>query len=964
MKQYSRIIFLCLLSLLCFSAASVQTSGTPQPSWADSVFQTLDLDQKIAQLMMIRAHSDKDEAYCKNLVQYVNDYQVGGVCFFQGGPCRQANLTNRLQAVSNIPLLVGIDGEWGLGMRLDSIPSFPRQMALGAGNDTALIYQMGALMAKQCKQIGIHVNFAPCVDVNNNARNPVINSRSFGANPQLVTQCGIAYAKGMQDNGVMACAKHFPGHGDTEIDSHKDAPVIAHSLNRLKKIEFYPFVQLIKNHVDAVMVGHLFVKALDTTAIATASSYITTSLLKDTMGFDGIIFTDGLEMGGIVKQYPQGELEVRCLIAGADMLLLPADYEMVSMAIKQALLDGRLTIDDINKKCMKVLKMKEKYVIPNPIHVDNINTYKNINVNAINELNEQLMEKSITLLNNQNNIIPLNHKKQGLYLREAKSSSKAMIDVFNKHLNVSIIEAKESLMQKKEEIYKMKEEADYIIVSLSNLTQYPQKRYGMNEQTIRLLDSLTSGTVPVVLLLPANPYAINELPFADRFAAIAIGYHPTEIAEKALAEAVCGVKPIKGHLPIDLNQFAYNTGITIETNKKNAHEKNHVFYKTKIDEIINNAIAEHAFPGCNIIIAQGKHILYNQCYGTYSYNDLCKTNTSTVYDLASVTKVMATTLAVMKLYEENKINLNDKISKYLLYLKGSNKENIKVYQLLTHTAGLQAWIPFYKETLNKDYSFKEEWWQKNYSPEYAIQVADNLYLRTDFEDTLSLRISQCALKGNNNYLYSDLGFYLLAAIVKQVSGVTLDVYVNQHFYQPMGLENTTFNPLKKIAKNMIAPTETETLFRKQLLCGYVHDQGAAMLGGVSGHAGLFSTAEDLLAICQMLLDKGLYQGHRYLKAQTVETFTDYYFPKESNCRRGLGFDKPARGKMPSPCCSAASPLSYGHSGFTGTFIWIDPRYDLIYIFLSNRVNPSADNNKITQMNIRSSVHSFAYKMVE
>ncbi|MBO4581006.1 MAG: serine hydrolase [Bacteroidales bacterium] len=964
MKPYSRIFFLCCLSAICFSAAIVQPSYTPQTSWADSVLQTLSLDQKIAQLMMIRAHSDKDEAYCANLVQYVNDYQVGGVCFFQGGPCRQANLTNRLQAISKIPLLVSIDGEWGLGMRLDSIPSFPRQMALGAGNDTALIYQMGALMAKQCRQLGIHVNFAPCVDVNNNSQNPVINSRSFGGNPQLVARCGIAYAKGMQDNGVMACAKHFPGHGDTKIDSHKDAPIISHPLNRLEEIEFYPFAQLIKNHVDAIMVGHLLVKALDTASIATASSYITTSLLKDTMGFEGIVFTDGLEMGGIVKQYPQGELEVRCLIAGADVLLLPADFEMVSMAVKQAVLDGRLTMEDINKKCYKVLKMKEKYVIPHPLYVDNINTYKNINTPAIHTLNGQLMEKAITLLSNQNNIIPLSHKKQGLYLREAKSASTAMTEVFNKYLNINVIEAKENLMQKKEEIYKAKEDADYIIVSLSNLNQYPQKRYGMNEQTIRLLDSLTSGNIPVVLLLPGNPYAINELPFADKFAAIVIGYHPTDVAETALAEAVCGVKAITGHLPIELDQFAYNTGITTKNYKKNAHEKNHIFYKTKIDEIINNAIAEQAFPGCNVIIAQGKHILYNQCYGTYSYNDLRRVTASTVYDLASVTKVMATTLAVMKLYEENKINLNDKISKYLPYLKGSNKENIKIYQLLTHTAGLQAWIPFYKETLNKDYSFKEEWWQKNYSPEYAIHVADNLYLRTDFEDTLSLRISQCALKGNNNYLYSDLGFYLLAAIVKQISGLTLDVYVDQQFYKPMGLENTTFNPLKKIEENMIAPTENDTLFRKQLLCGYVHDQGAAMLGGVSGHAGLFSTAEDLLAICQMLLDKGLYKGHRYLKPQTVETFTNYYFPKESNCRRGLGFDKPARGKMASPCCSSASPLSYGHSGFTGTFIWIDPRYDLIYIFLSNRVNPSADNNKITQMSIRSLVHSFAYKMVE
>lgn len=965
MKQYKLIILSLLLCTTIHSTAKAYNYlPAPTRSWADSVLQTLTLDEKIAQLMMIRAHSDKDEKYCANLVKYINDYQVGGVCFFQGGPCRQAALTNRIQAVSHIPLMVAIDGEWGLGMRLDSVPLYPRQMALGAGNDTALIYQMGALMAAQCKQLGVHVNFAPCVDVNNNAQNPVINSRSFGANPQLVAQCGIAYAKGMQDNGIMACAKHFPGHGDTQTDSHKDTPLITHPLSRLKKIEFYPFAQLIKHNVDAVMVGHLLIPALDSTAIATASPYISNTLLQKEMGFKGLIFTDGLEMGGIIKQYPQGELEVRCLIAGADVLLLPADFEIVSMAIKQALLDGRLSIDDINKKCLKVLKMKEKYVLPHPLPIDNIHACTNVNLPQIATLNAQLMEKSITLLSNNNHIIPLSHKKQGLYLREAKSSSKVLSDILSKNLNINVIECRESLMQKKDEIYKAKQEADYIVVSLSNLNQYPQKKYGMNDQTIRLLDSLTADSIPVVLLLPGNPYALNELPFANRFAAILVGYHPLDMAEKALGEAACGIKPVTGHLPVDLNQYEYNTGITTKNYTKNAHEKNNVFYLTKIDEIINHAIKEKAFPGCSIIIAQGKHVLYEQNYGTYSYLDHRKVNSSTVYDLASVTKVMATTLAVMKLYEEHKICLTDKISKYLPYLQGSNKQNITVQQLLTHTAGLQAWIPFYLETQNKNHSLKDEWWQRSYSPDYAIHVAKDMYLRTDFEDTLTARITQSALKGNNDYLYSDLGFYLLAAIVKQVSGLTLDVYTRTFFYQPMGLANTTFCPLSSIAESHIAPTEYDTLFRHQLLCGYVHDQGAALLGGVSGHAGLFSTTNDLLAICQMLLDGGLYQGHRYLKASTIATFTDYFYPKESNCRRALGFDKPARGKAASPCCAAASPLSYGHSGFTGTFIWIDPRYDLIYIFLSNRVNPSADNNKITQMSIRSLVHAFAYKMVE
>lgn len=953
-------IFICIGNIFFMPSSVAQTNI----SWADSVLKTLTLDEKIAQLMMIRAHSNKDEAYNQQLVKYVEKHKIGGLCFFQGGPYRQAALTNRLQAVSEIPLMVSIDGEWGLGMRLDSVTLYPRQMALGATNDTSAIYKMGASMAQQCRRLGIHVNFAPCVDVNNNAMNPVINSRSFGSDPQRVANCATAYAKGMQDNGLMACVKHFPGHGDTKVDSHKDAPIINHSLQRLDSIELYPFNELFQQGVDAVMVGHLLIPALDSVqnAIATCSKKISTDLLQKQMNFKGLIFTDALEMGGIVKLFPQGELEVRCLIAGCDVLLIPGEFSVVAMAIKQALLDGRLTIEDIDNKCLKILKMKEKYVLNNSKSIDLENIKQDLNLSYVDALNAQLMQKAVTLLSNKNNILPLEKTKKGLYLRESRSNDFTLKTTLERYLDITTITEKESLANATKKINDAKQNVDYIIVSLSNLHQYPSKQYGLNEKSIQFLKNLTNENIPVILLLSGNPYALNEFPFADKFAAIVVGYHPLPMADLAIGEAICGKNAISGQLPIELNQFPLHTGIFLSENK--VDEKKIKIIENEIDTIVENAIQKKAFPGCQILIAQKNNILFKKNYGSYTYDDKRLINDNTIYDLASLTKVMATTLAIMKLYEDGKIDLNAKLSKYLPETKNSNKSNIPIYRLLTHTAGLQAWIAFYKATLNNDNSFREELWKEEYSPDYALNVAKNEYLRTDYADTILTQIINSPLRKDTSYLYSDMGFYLLAEIIHRISGKTLDIYLYENFYKPMQLKNTCFNPLEKINKERIAPTENDTLFRRQLLCGYVHDQGAALLGGISGHAGLFSNIDDLYAIAFMLVNNGFYKNYRYLQKSTIDYFTSYYFPKGHSCRRALGFDKPSRGNAPSPCCKAVSSQSFGHSGFTGTFIWIDPHYDLIYIFLSNRVHPSAENNKLNSLNVRSNIHSIAYKFFD
>jgi beta-glucosidase-like glycosyl hydrolase/CubicO group peptidase (beta-lactamase class C family) len=935
-------------------------------SWADSVLRTLSLEEKIAQLMMIRAYSDKNESYNKLLLEQVEQYQVGGVCFFQGGPARQAELSNSIQAISKIPVMIGIDGEWGLSMRLDSVDLFPRQMALGASRDFFYIYKMGWEIAEQCKRMGIHVNFAPCLDVNSNAKNPVIGSRSFGSSPQLVAQCGIAYMKGMQDNGVMACGKHFPGHGDTEADSHHKTPTINHDFQRLKDIELYPFKKIIKQDIDAIMVGHLQVPALDEVenTIATTSYKMITVLLKKDMLFKGLIFTDALDMKGITNLYETGELEVRTLMAGSDVLLLPGDPNIVISKIKEAIEQGHLSIADIDRKCLKVLKMKEKYVIPNALSIPLKNIVEEINSLQAKEIHSTLTQHSITVLQNKNNILPLSHAegKKIVHLRGDNSKSTILQSIINNYIPISSFQSTESFANNNTAtLFNRVKDADYVIVSLHNTSQYAKNQYGLSQKTIQFLDTLTKMGKEVILVIMNNPYCLNYIPFSDRFSSIILAYHPGAEAEEAVAKIICGAASPVGKLPIVLDNYSINTGIQLKAkNLPKTTYKSNVFF-SKIDETATNGIKQHAYPGCRILVAHKDKIIYNKSFGAYTYDtNSIPVTENTLYDLASITKIAATTLAVMKLYDEGKIDVNAKLSEYLPYVKNTNKESITIAALLTHTAGLQAWIPFYKKTLTESNTLNPNIYSSVPIFGFQTQVHQDLYIKDAYRDTIISQIVNSKRKNNNHYLYSDLGFYLLADLVRTISGKTIDIYVEDNFYRPMGLTHILFNPLERFDLSDIPPTENDTLFRKTLIHGYVHDQGAAMLGGVSGHAGLFSTANDLFAVGEMLLNNGVYKHKTYLSKKTVHLFTSYYFNR-NDCRRGLGFDKPDRGNDKSPCSKYASSLSYGHSGFAGTFIWIDPQYDLVYIFLSNRIHPDAENKKITEMNIRTNIQDIIYQ---
>lgn len=934
--------------------------------WADSVFNSLTPDERLGQLFMIAAYSNKGADEKQKIASLIQKYKIGGLIFMQGGPARQAALTNYYQSISKVPLMIGIDGEWGLAMRLDSTLNFPRQQMLGAIQDDSLIYQFGAEVARQCKRIGVNINFAPDIDINNNPLNPVIGDRSFGDNKYNVARKGILYAKGMQDNGVLACAKHFPGHGDTDKDSHKTLPTVTASASRLDSLELYPFRELINAGVGSIMVAHLFVPALDTTPnrASTLSPLIVTDLLKTKLGFEGLIITDALNMKGVSDYYEPGEVDAHALMAGNDVLLFSGNVGAAIVQIKAVISSGKITQDEVDARVKKILRAKYQMGLNNrkPVELKNLNA--DLNNPKVTLLKQKLIENALTLVRNKGNMIPFTR------LDTFKMASVA-IGAFKKN------EFQKTLQQyapvtdfqidknstKEEFVQLLNKLKDYncVFVSFHNLSKKYENYYGITQSAETFLDALRKQK-KVVTAVFGTPYALKF--FEDENWLLEC-YNDESLTQKFAAQLLFGGIKAKGKLPVTVSdKFRYGSGLltanpvrlkyTIPEEVGIAENKLY-----GIDSIVNEAILTRAFPGCQVLVAKDGKVIYQKSFGFFTYDKIDSVHNDDLYDLASVTKVAATTLAVMKLYQENKISLYKPIVYYMPELAGSNKENIFVHELLTHQAGLKAWIPFYKETLNKDGSLNTSIYSQIKKGGYSVNVSQGIYMNKDYIDTMWSRIVQSAVTKRGQYLYSDLDFFFLQQIAEKQSGTPLDQYVDRQFYSPLGLSTMCYNPLNHFSADRIVPSNYDNTFRKELLQGYVHDPGAAMLGGVGGHAGLFSNANDVAVLQQMLLNNGTYGGVRYLDSVTVEKFTTQ---AGKICRRGLGFDKPEPNpSKPSPCAAEATCNTYGHQGFTGTCVWTDPVYNLVYVFLSNRTFPDDQNQKINTLNVRKSIQEVIYK---
>lgn len=965
-----RLFPFLLLFIGVFQAYSQTTLS--QKAWVDSVFESMTLEQRLGQLFMVAAYSNKNEEHSAKIDSLIVNYNLGGLIFFQGGPLRQAKLTNRYQALARIPLWIGMDAEWGLGMRLDSTISFPKQMTLGAIKDNDLIYKMGKEVASQCRRLGVHVNFAPVVDINSNPDNPVIGQRSFGENKENVAEKGSSYMLGLQDGKVLACAKHFPGHGDTDTDSHLALPTVKFDKKRIESEELYPFKRLIKDSVGGVMVGHLHVPAYDdeNNSAASLSREVVMELLRDKMNFKSLIFTDALNMKAVSKLHKPGEVDLKAMQAGNDVLLFSEDVPKAIQLIADAAKKKKNFMKEVDKHVKKILATKYWLRLTQKQFVKLDSLYEDLNNPKAQALRIKLYEGAFTLLKNQSGFLPIKRTDSLTFASLTIGLEKG--NVLQRTLS-KYADFKHYAIAKKEvvdfsyaKILDSLSRFKTVVVSVHELTNVRSKNFGLTQNTIDFVARLSTRTKVVVIVM-GTPYALKLFPTANY---LICGNEDNFTTRRIAPQVVFGAIGMDATLPVTASPtMQVDNGVL--TNAGSAFTfsipESVGMSSSKlalIDSIALRAIKDKATPGCQIFVARNGTVVYNKSFGCLTYNGKDSVTDNTVYDLASVTKVAATTLAVMHLYETGRLSLDSMISAYLPELKGTNKEFLVVQEVLSHQAGLISFQEHWKRTLNakvpNDYIYCNEKYGR-----FCIPVSNSMYADINLPDSVwrwTVKSDLLAKKEGvecHAYVYSDIGFYIMKAICERILQKPIDQFLKDFVYKPLDFRFLGFRPLEYISFEQIAPTETDMLFRYTDVRGTVHDQGAAMLGGVSGHAGLFSNAQELAILMQMLLNGGEYNGQRFFKKETLEEFTrsHYYFS-----RRGLGWDKPSVEKG-GPTSNSASRATFGHSGFTGTCVWMDPESQLLYIFLSNRTYPSADNKKLINQNIRTRIHDVAYDAI-
>jgi len=938
--------------------------------WVDSVMNQLTTEQKIGQLMMVRAYSNRNDDYNNSIDQLITRFGVGGLCFFQGTDARQKELTQYWQECSSVPLFIAMDAENGPGMRLSGAFSFPEFMTMGALTNDSLIRVAGYRVGQMCAGLGVHINFSPVADVNNNPLNPVIHTRSFGEDPVQVAGKAVAFANGLQDAGIIATAKHFPGHGDTDSDSHYTLPVLNKSNAQLDSTELIPFRRLINEGVGAVMVGHLFVPSLDTTKnlAATFSPSIVGKLLKEELNFNGLVITDGLDMKGATMRFGPGEPALQALKAGSDILLLPDDVPAAILTIAKALSDTIINQSLIDYHCQRVLLAKYFHIAATGILRPHTPKADAAGADFDRALNRKILKESVILVTNQHDLLPLLRPDT---MRIAIVSCGVPPDnAFSKMVQAYAACELFALPQKPAEndiklLTGMLKSYNLIILNVVAKSQGSSRDYGVPPGTAVLVKALSASGLKTIVALFGSPYGTLRCGASDSIPALIVSPDNSIDSQELVPQMIFGALPFVGKLPVSLHPW-WRVGHGIVTKPVGRLQYiileelsiNHKYLK-KIDSIAIAGITAGAYPGCQVQLAVQGRVFYRKAFGNPAANDPTAVKTTDLYDLASLTKILATTLGVMKLSDESRINVQHPLSKYLSSLRNSNKEKLKIIDIMTHQAGLQPWIPFYKETLINP----AHYYRDSLSADFSIKVADSLFLRTDFRDSIMTEILQSPLSPGLGYKYSDLGFILLKESIEEITGKPFDAWMTEKFYRQLSLTSLTYKPWTRFPSDKIMPTENDRLWRQQTIRGYVHDQATAMLGGVSGHAGLFGHANDVTVIMQMLLQEGSYGGSRFIEPKTVEKFCSAPFRSKNN-RRGIGFDKPPLvWEKNGPVCQSASASSFGHSGFTGTYAWADPENRLVYVFLSNRICPDASNNLLSQLNIRTQIHELAYKAI-
>ncbi|MCF6349230.1 MAG: serine hydrolase [Flavobacteriaceae bacterium] len=958
------IIVLCALFFVVFIQAQqidplIKKDSYGQQIWVDSILKSMTLDQKIGQLFMIQAYSNKGAKHKAFIENLIKKYEIGGLIFMQGTPQKQATLNNYYQDISKVPLLIGFDGEWGLNMRLKNTYRFPWNMTLGAIQDNQLIEQFGEQVGKHCKRLGIHINFAPVVDVNINPKNPIIGNRSFGESRENVADKAMAFTKGLQGQNVLANAKHFPGHGDTDADSHLTLPTIPFSKERLDSIELYPYKKLFDVGVASVMTAHLSIPSLEpnTSLPSSLSHNVVTDLLKNKMGFEGLIITDALNMKGSADFSSPAEINLAALLAGNDILLIPQDVPATVAKIKKAVTDSILTEERLNFSVKKILKAKYWVGLKNYKPIRRENLHQELNTMTDEALHYSLVENSITLLKNNGEDLPIRELTDAkiAYVKFGDADNNTFIERLNDYAQVDVISDK-NLDQM---INKLKP-YNHVIIGYHKSNANPWKDFKFTNKELVWLQEIARNNC-VILDIFASPYSLLDIKTFTNIESVLVSYQNSKIAQDISAQMIFGGLSANGKLPVSINdEFAEGFGLqSIDLKRLSYGLPEGVGMSSeklnRIDSIAKVVIDGRMAPGMQVLVARYGKVIFRKNYGYHTYKKAQKVQKNNLYDLASLTKILGGLPMIMKAEEEGKFTLENTLGELMPVLKGSNKDTVTVKEALAHYGRLRPWIPYYIKTLDSiTQKPLPKYYRKNPSKKFKIKIAENLYLRTDYMDTIYQLIAEAPQRKRLAYRYSGLPFYLFKDYIEKQYQQPMNTLNDEAFYKPLGARTLTYKPLEKFDKMKIVPTERDNYYRQQLLRGYVHDMGAAMLDGVSGNAGLFANSNDVAKMMQLYLQKGFYGGKRFLKQETIQKFNHRYY-EEDNVRRGLGFDKPQLDPEIKASCGCVSSKSFGHSGFTGTYTWADPETELLYVFLSNRVYPTMKNNKLGKQNIRTIV---------
>tara|TARA_R110002051_G_scaffold303610_1_gene372579 strand:- start:34174 stop:37083 length:2910 start_codon:yes stop_codon:yes gene_type:complete len=967
MRHILLLIFgvLCSVSILAQNPLFTKDS-IAQKAWVDSQYSQMSLDEKLGQLFMVSVASNQSKQATDNLKSLIVKENLGGVIFSKGGPVRQAQLTNDYQSASKIPLLIGMDAEWGLSMRLDSTYAFPWNMTLGAIQDSAVVEKVGYQIGMHAKRLGVHINFAPDLDINTNPKNPIIGNRSFGEDRDNVVEKGIAFVKGMERAGVLANGKHFPGHGDTEVDSHHNLPVIPFSRKRLDSLELYPFKKLIRSGISSIMVAHLEVPALELQKElpSSISEQIISGLLKEELGYKGLIFTDALNMKGVSTKGKEGSVELAAFMAGNDMLLMPENIVNAKEKLTKAYEKGRLSEQRLAYSVKKILFAKYKAGLNNykPIEVNGL--YEDLNSLEDDIIYEEAIENAITIVKNDLDLLAIKNldNKKIAYVKFGDDSNEAFVNGLKKYTNVTIVEADDINTLK----IKLKE-YNLVIVGHHKSNESPWKSYKFTSTELNWLQEIgNERTSNLILCVFAKPYALADIKSFENVDALVMAYQNSAIAQEKTAEVLFGAVGASGKLPVSAHSdFPVNTGqktMSLSRLGYSIPERVGLSSKglAKIDRMVNGGLDSLMFPGAQILVARKGKVVYQKGFGKPTYDSKEKITNDYIYDLASLTKILATLPMVMKMEEEGAIGLNNTFEELVPNYSNTEIKNVTVLKALSHYGRLPAWIPFYISTLDENKKPSGEFYRNAQLPGFSTKVYDNLYLADAYQDSIYNRIGRQDLK-SNRYRYSDVPYYVMKKVIEENYKQSLDVLSDNFLYRRLGANHTAYNPLEKYDKNMIVPSEEDDYYRYGTVQGYVHDMGAAMQAGVGGHAGLFSNSNDIAKIMQMYLQEGYYGGTKFFDSRTVKKFNTCYFC-ENNVRRGVGFDKPQL-EHSGPTCGCVSRKSFGHSGFTGTYTWADPEEEIVYVFLSNRTYPSASNTLLVKSGLRTRIQQVIYDSI-